>query len=276
MKRVAASRSLLVPAALALALAACGPRSASPPPSPAPSPAPTPTSAPAAESVVAPPAASEDACAQILVVAWRGADRAPATVTRDESAARARIEELRTRVEQGADLTALCRAESDAPTSAARGGLMGTFSRADWPPIHEGLRQPVFALAVGGLSDLVRMPYGYVLARRCPVEKVHTRHILVRYVGAKNAGPEVTRTKAAAAQRAAELRNALLDGADFAEVARASSDDSSAARGGDVGSVGRGRLAPEYETVAFGMHPGQTSTVVETEFGFHIIQRLPD
>ncbi len=254
-----------------LAFAACTSTPVTPPPAPAPTPPPVaaPTPPPAA------PAASDDACAQILVVAWQGADRAPTTVTRDESTARARIEELRTRVEGGADLTALARTESDAPTSAARGGLMGTFSRADWPPIHEALRQPVFALSVGALSDVVRMPYGYVLARRCPVEKVHTRHILVRYAGAKNAGPEVHRSKEAATSRAAELRNSLLAGADFAEIARVSSEDSSAERGGDVGNIGRGRLAPEYELAAFALQRNQLSNVVETEFGFHIIQRLP-
>jgi len=252
-----------------LAFAACTSTGVTPPP---PAPAPPPVAAPTPPAA---PTASDDACAQILVVAWQGADRAPATVMRDESTARARIEELRTRVEGGADLTALARSESDAPTSAARGGLMGTFSRSDWPAIHEGLRQPVFALTVGALSDVVRMPYGYVLARRCPVEKVHTRHILVRYAGAKNAGPEVHRSKEAATSRAAELRNSLLAGADFAEIARVSSEDGSAERGGDVGNIGRGRLAPEYELAAFALQLNQLSNVVETEFGFHIIERLP-
>lgn len=272
MKRVITPHAVV----LVALLAGVGCKSKVASPTPPPTPPPTPAASVVAAPTPAPSPANDEACAQILVVSWRGAERAPATVTRDESAARARIEELRTRVEQGADLTLLARTESDAPASAARGGLMGTFSRTDWPPIHEGLRQPVFALGVGGLSEAVRMPYGYVLARRCPVEKVHTRHILVRYLGAKNAGPEITRTKAAAAARAAELRNTLLDGADFAVVARASSDDSSASRGGDVGSVGRGRLAPEYELVAFGLRPHQVSNVVETEFGFHLIERLPD
>ncbi len=230
---------------------------------------------PAVPAPAAAPAANDEACAQILVVAWQGADRTPATVTRDESAARARAESLRARVEAGEDLTALARTESDAPTSAARGGLMGTFGQSDWPALHDGLRALVFALPVGGLSDVVRMPYGYVLARRCPVEKVHTRHILVRYRGAKNAGPEVRRTREEAARRAAEIRNTLLDGADFAQVARTLSDDASAERGGDLGTIGRGRLAPEYERVAFALPPGQVSPVVETEFGFHLVKRLP-
>jgi len=252
--------------AVLLALAACNaPKSQPQPAARASAPAPA---APA-------PPASDDACAQVLVVAWQGAERAPATITRDESAARARAESLRTRVEAGEDLTALARTESDAPTSAARGGLLGTFARSEWPPLHDGLKAPVFALPVGGLSDVVRMPYGYVLARRCPVEKVHSRHILVRFAGAKNAGPEVRRTRDEAARRAAEIRNTLLEGADFAEVARTMSEDASAERGGDLGSVGRGRLAAEYERVAFSLPPGRPSPVIETEFGFHIVERLP-
>ena len=45
--------------------------------------------------------------------------------------------------------------------------------------------------------------------------------------------------------------------------------------GGDLGTIGRGRLAPEYERVAFALPPGQVSPVVETEFGFHLGKRLP-
>ena len=41
-----------------------------------------------------------------------------------------------------------------------------------------------------------------------------------------------------------------------------------------LGTIGRGRLAPEYERVAFALPPGQVSPVVETEFGFHLVERL--
>ncbi|NOY94201.1 MAG: peptidylprolyl isomerase, partial [Deltaproteobacteria bacterium] len=41
-----------------------------------------------------------------------------------------------------------------------------------------------------------------------------------------------------------------------------------------LGSVGRGRLAPEYEAAAFELSPGEVSQVVQTAFGFHIIKRL--
>ena len=47
-------------------------------------------------------------------------------------------------------------------------------------------------------------------------------------------------------------------------------------RGGDIGSQGRGLLALPYETALFALQPGGRSAVVETDFGFHVIERLPD
>lgn len=226
---------------------------------------------------VPPPLADpNEACAQVIVVAYAGAAHAADTVTRDEAAARARAEELRQRVDApGADFAAIARAESDAASSGPRGGLIGTYTRDDWPAAHDAIKAAVFTLQVGQTTEVLEAPYGFVVARRCPVEKIHTRHILVRYRGARNAPDDITRTKEAARALAAEIKNALAaPGADFAAIARDRSEDASAERGGDLGEVGRGRLAPEYEAAAFALTPNQISDPIETEFGFHIIQRL--
>jgi peptidyl-prolyl cis-trans isomerase SurA len=228
------------------------------------------------------PTFDDEACGQIVVVAWRGADRAPATVTRDEAAARARAEELRARAERGDDFETLARAESDAPSSGARGGYMGTYRKGEWPETHAALRDPIFALPVGGVGEVVAMPYGFVVPRRCRVEKVHTRHVLVRYAGARNAEPSVTRTKAEALASATEVRNAVYEAraaeggmlARLEALARERSEDGSAERGGDLGWVGRGHFAPAFEAAAFSLAPGQLSDVVETDFGFHVILRV--
>ena len=50
--------------------------------------------------------------------------------------------------------------------------------------------------------------------------------------------------------------------------------DGSAERGGELGSVGGGMFAPAFEAAAFALKAGETSAVVETDFGFHIIQRV--
>ena len=247
---------------LAFGLSACGGESAPAAPAHA---APEDQAAPSAPPPPAPAPAADpnEACARAVVVAWQGAAYAPASVTRSRDEARTKAEALRARLEGGEDFATLARAESDAASSGPRGGLLGTYTRDDWPAAHEALKEPVFALGIGQLSDVIEANYGFAVARRCPVEKVHTAHILVRYHGARNAGDDVTRSEAEARQRAEELRTrAAAPGADFAAIARAESEDSSAERGGDLGEVGRGRLAPEYEAVAFELSVNEVSPVV--------------
>ncbi|MGI9189997.1 MAG: peptidylprolyl isomerase [Longimicrobiaceae bacterium] len=78
--------------------------------------------------------------------------------------------------------------------------------------------------------------------------------------------------KAAARAEAEEVLRELAGGADFAVLARRFSDDSaSAERGGDLGWFRTGQMVPRFEEVAFALRPGQTSGIVETDFGYHII-----
>jgi parvulin-like peptidyl-prolyl isomerase len=218
-----------------------------------------------------PPA--DEACGQIIVVSFAGA--AAATVTRTKAEARARAEGL-LRDAQAGDFGALAVANSDAPSSAPRGGVMGTYAKADWPALHAALKQPLFRLAVGQISPkLVEAPYGYVIVRRCKVEKAHARHLLIRYAGAKNAKPEITRTREQASQLAQSVQSGIRKAGDFEAAIAKYSEDSSRERGGDIGSAGRGRLALAFEKSLFGLKVGERSGVVETEFGFHIIERLP-
>lgn len=65
----------------------------------------------------------------------------------------------------------------------------------------------------------------------------------------------------------------LADGAKFEDLAKQYSDDpGSAQRGGDLGFVGRGSLVKEFEEVAWSMKPGDTSGLVRTQYGMHIIR----
>jgi NIMA-interacting peptidyl-prolyl cis-trans isomerase 1 len=103
--------------------------------------------------------------------------------------------------------------------------------------------------------------------------EITASHILVGFGGSSRTRPTVTRTKDEARQRADELLARLRAGSDFAELARAESDSPSAPRGGDLGSVTAQRLEPTFAAAAFALEPGETSAVVETPFGFHIIKR---
>jgi peptidyl-prolyl cis-trans isomerase SurA len=77
----------------------------------------------------------------------------------------------------------------------------------------------------------------------------------------------------AAVARAEEVLQEIRTGADFAVLARRFSDDpGSREHGGDLGWFQTGRMVPEFERVAFALRPGQTSGIVETDYGFHIIR----
>jgi parvulin-like peptidyl-prolyl isomerase len=227
----------------------------------------------------APVAASpppDEACGQVIIVSYSGAAAAPSTVTRSKQQARARAQTLLQDAQHG-DFAALAKANSDGSASAPRGGIMGTYSKAEWPELHAAIKQPLFQLTVGQIAPkLVDAPYGYVIVRRCKVEKAHARHLLIRYAGAKNAKSDVTRTRDQAKQLAEQLLAGIHSEQQFADAIRKYSEDGSRERGGDIGSVGRGRLALAFENALFGLQVGERSGVVETEFGFHIIERLPE
>lgn len=78
---------------------------------------------------------------------------------------------------------------------------------------------------------------------------------------------------AAARDRAIALRNEILGGATFEDIARAESADTvSGAQGGSLGRGPRGRFVPEFENAAFAVPVGQISQPVRTQFGFHLIK----
>ncbi|WPP48316.1 peptidylprolyl isomerase [Catalinimonas niigatensis] len=78
-----------------------------------------------------------------------------------------------------------------------------------------------------------------------------------------------------ALKEAQQIRNELLAGADFSELAQQHSDDlGSAMLGGKLGFMGKGLLVPEYEAAALALSKGDISEPVKTEFGYHIIQLI--
>ena len=102
-------------------------------------------------------------------------------------------------------------------------------------------------------------------------QTVRASHILVSYRGAQSATSSRSRDDAKAA--VIRVAQALADGGDFAELARAHSDCPSKAKGGDLGTFGKGRMVAKFEQTAFHLDVGATSHIVETPFGFHIIRR---
>ena len=106
-------------------------------------------------------------------------------------------------------------------------------------------------------------------------ETATARHILIRFAGSKvplKAGQKDL-TEAEALAKAQELRKALKGGKDFAELAKAESDDTgSGAQGGSLGTFGHGQMVPEFEVPAFTLPLEEVSEPVKSSFGYHIIQ----
>ena len=72
-----------------------------------------------------------------------------------------------------------------------------------------------------------------------------------------------------------ELRERILKGEKFSMLAKLySQDPGSAAKGGELGFFGRGKMVSEFESAAFALKPGEVSPIVETQFGFHILQLI--
>lgn len=114
--------------------------------------------------------------------------------------------------------------------------------------------------------------YEQNLARLANLEERRVSHILIN---ADKSAPAAERDKARA--KAQELLAAVQQSPDkFAELARKNSQDpGSAAKGGDLDFFARGAMVKPFEDAAYALKKGETSGVVETEFGFHII-RLTD
>jgi parvulin-like peptidyl-prolyl isomerase len=102
-------------------------------------------------------------------------------------------------------------------------------------------------------------------------DQVRASHILLMYAG--SARSTATRTKDEALNEIKALKDQVDNGADFAELAKANSDCPSGQQGGDLGFFGRGMMVPEFDQAAFNMEVGTVSDVVETDFGYHILQR---
>jgi peptidyl-prolyl cis-trans isomerase C len=100
-------------------------------------------------------------------------------------------------------------------------------------------------------------------------ENVHVRHILVTL-----AEGDDEKVKAEKKAKIEGLRKQLLDGANFAEVAKKNSDCPSKENGGDLGLIKKGQTVKPFEDAAFSQEKNVIGPVVTTEYGYHVIQVL--
>lgn len=108
------------------------------------------------------------------------------------------------------------------------------------------------------------------LVKRYFDEQVRVRHILIRVP--ENATPQ---QKEEAKKKILEIKSKLNKGEDFSTLAQKYSEDpGSKDRGGDLGFIAKGDTVKEFEQVAFSLKEGETSDIVETIYGFHIIRAI--
>ena len=136
--------------------------------------------------------------------------------------------------------------------------------------------QATQALPVGGVAGPVRSGAGFHVLKvidktrsgmPATVMQSHARHILLR--------TSAQLSETAAADRLADYRRRVQAGqADFAELAKEHSQDSSAKQGGDLGWSNPGSYVPEFEEVMNALKPGEISAPLVSRFGVHLIQLI--
>jgi peptidyl-prolyl cis-trans isomerase SurA len=184
---------------------------------------------------------------------------------------RERAEQVLRQLREGADFAKLAVAFSDV-ADGLQGGAMGWRSRERLPDLYA---QALDALKPGEVSGVTRSPAGFhilkLIERRgggapAMVEQTHARHILVKT-------SEIV-SEADAKRKLENLRERIVNGADFAELAKLKSDDPSSIKGGDLGWIHPGDTVPAFERVMDGLKAGQVSEPFATPFGWHLLQVL--
>ncbi|BAL23264.1 peptidylprolyl isomerase [Azoarcus sp. KH32C] len=182
----------------------------------------------------------------------------------------ARAEQVLTRLRAGEDFSRLAAEYSDAP-DALTGGALGWRTRDRVPGLFTDV---VGQLKPGEVSGILRSAAGLHIVKLVdkrgggsagPVQMQQTRarHILIRT-------SEIV-SDAEAENRLRALRERIVNGANFADLAKANSGDLSAAKGGDLGWLNPGDTVPEFEHAMDALKPGEVSPPVKSPFGWHLI-----
>lgn len=200
------------------------------------------------------------------------AEPSPALLTKVRHKAQAIYKQLKA----GKDFSRMVAIYSESPDRQQQ-GVMGWFSEGTITQRFV----PVLALPVDGLMEPIRSPSGLhilkVLNERWQepeitgdsYDEVHARHILLKIPSSAD-----EHAKKKIRQRAEDIANDMRGSTDeaFSTRAKEISQGPSASRGGDLGWFKKGAMVPEFENVVFGMKAGETSGVVKTRFGLHIIR----
>jgi len=194
-----------------------------------------------------------------------------ASPTQLEEAAQ-RAKDVHARATGGEDFARLAVAYSNSQT-ALEGGSLGWRRGPEIPTVLADL---VVGLKPGEISAPLRTPTGYHIVRlnevrgadlQTVIEQTSARHILLK--------PTEIQDDATVQQRLRDIRQRILDGEDFAVLAKTLSEDvGSAAEGGDLGWTAPGTFVPEFDAALGTLAVNEISEPFRTQFGWHIVQLL--
>ena len=182
-----------------------------------------------------------------------------------------KAEEVITKIENGSDFSELAK-EFSISSNASKGGIMNWRKISDMPTLYA---EALGDLDVGQNSSPLESGAGFhilkVEDKRGDFVKYEdqwlVRHILLM--------PSEIRTLEETEQELIDIRNRLLDGEDFGDLAKEYSEDpGSALKGGELEWMGKGITAAEFEKTFTTLEIGIISEVFETEFGFHFLEVL--
>lgn len=193
-----------------------------------------------------------------------------------EQASAVKINESKQRADQawaqlqgGAQFAQVAAGFSDAK-DGLQGGNLGWRPLDRLPSIFQDALQH---MQQGEISAVLRSPNAFHIVKLLDkrnkdtpvvITQTHVRHILIKT-------SDLT-SDSEAKNRLAEIKRRIDGGADFAEQAKLYSEDGSASQGGDLGWMSPGALVPEFEKAMNALKPGQISGLVQSDFGWHLIQ----
>ncbi|HEX5392801.1 MAG TPA: peptidylprolyl isomerase [Rhodocyclaceae bacterium] len=214
-------------------------------------------------------AANGDADAQVNIshVLIRTPEQAtPEQLTKLSNKADQALAQLRA----GEPFAKVAAAFSDSP-DGLNGGVIGLRPLDRLPGLYA---EAAKKLQPGEVSSVLRSPAGFhivkLLERKGGVDSLpalrqtHARHILIKV-------NEVV-SESEALHKIEGLRERLVNGGDFAELAKLHSQDLSSTKGGDLGWLNQGDTVPEFEKAMDALKIGELSQPVKSPFGYHLIQ----
>ena len=175
------------------------------------------------------------------------------------------------RIENGEDFSSVAK-DISLSSNAVDGGLMQWRKAADMPDLFSNA---IDKKEVGFISQPLESGAGYhilmLFDKRGPFVQYEdqwlSRHILLI--------PSTIRDEESTKVEINDIRSRIIDGEDFSDLAKEFSEDpGSGSQGGELGWLGKGVLAPEFEETMIKMNLGEISPVFETQFGFHFLEVL--